>query len=268
MSLFKSVRHQNLDILKIDEDQEAYVGQFAQKWEFSQAVASPELYHMCGIGCCRTVMLSGQLFRKPRMHASFSRVNVVLAHGHLMIFQDAVRSWTGGLEKHIQHERVTAINLEQCYIYSGLITSSDLLYSAADGYEKARPGHEGGLPRMYIADGWSSTDEDTMTCFVLWHGKRKSWFKSGADDGRDRGGRATGKIRRVAQLGKEGRSVVFKARSRAERDHWVMVSLTVQKLSLSTDMNSPEYRYGDRTTCTHGSCTHRKGKIELTSAVA
>ena len=170
-------------------------------------------------------MLSGTLFRKPRLHASFHRVNVVLAHGHLMVFQDAVRSRSGKLEKHIHHERVTAISLEQCYIYSGLITASDLLYSASDGYEKARPGHQSGLPRMYVGDGWSSTDEDTMTCFVLWHGKRKSWFRSDSvGDGGGRNQKASGKVKLVSQLGKEGRSMVFKARSRAERDHWVMVS--------------------------------------------
>lgn len=182
-----------------------------------------------------------------------------------MVFQDAVRSRTGKLEKHIHHERVTAINLEQCYIYSGLITSSDLLYSASDGYEKARAGHEGGLPRMYIADGWSSTDEDTMTCFVLWHGKRKSWFKSDSGDGGGRGQRATGKIKRVAQLGKEGRSVVFKARSRAERDHWVMVSSSclAAYVSVSTDMHSTERWNGDREACPERSCPYCQGQVKL-----
>lgn len=206
MNLYKSVRASNLAALRIDEEEEAYVGQFAHKWEVSHSVASPELYHMCGIACCRSVMMSGTLFRKPRMHASFSRVQVVLSHGHLMVFQDAVRTRSGKLLKHIHHERVTAIELADCYIYSGLITAGDMLYSAADGYEKARPGVQGGLPRMYIGDGWSSTDEDTMTCFVLWHGKRKGWFRSEAAN-KGEGAGKTGKIKRLGQLGKEGHSV-------------------------------------------------------------
>lgn len=206
MNLYKSVRASNLAALRIDEEEEAYVGQFAHKWEVSHSVASPELYHMCGIACCRSVMMSGTLFRKPRMHASFARVQVVLSHGHLLVFQDAVRTRSGKLLQHIHHERVTAIELAECYIYSGLITAGDMLYSAADGYEKARPGVQGGLPRMYVGDGWSSTDEDTMTCFVIWHGKRKGWFRSEAAS-KGTGAGSTGKIKRLGQLGKEGHSV-------------------------------------------------------------
>jgi len=69
-----------------------------------------------------------------------------------------------------------------------------------------------------------------MTTFVLWHSKSKSWFRSSQnrDDVKDeekqadRSGSKRGKLTRVSQLGTTGRSVVFKARSRAERDHWVL----------------------------------------------
>lgn len=253
MTLFKTVRRQNLSTLNIDEEQEAIVGQYAHKWEVSHSHASPELYHMCGISCCRTVVMSGTLFRKPRMHATFRRCHVVLSHGHLMVFQDAVRSRAGKLLKHIHHDRIAVIDLSECYIYSGLVTSNDLLYSAGDAYQGSRPGHQGGLPRMYLEDGWSSTDEDTMTCFVIWHGRKKSWFRSEAAKGK-RGGEKDGarsKIRLVSQLGKEGRSVVFKARSRAERDHWVMVSLLpCYRRCAGADLYMTERRHGDRTACT------------------
>lgn len=239
MALFKSVRRSNLETLKIDEEQEAIVGQFAHKWEVNQSHASSELYHMCGISCCRSVMMAGTLFRKPRMHATFRRCHVVLSHGHLLVFQDAVRSRSGSLLKHIHHERIAAIDLSECYIYSGLVTSNDMLTAGTDAYDKSKPGHQGGLPRMYVEDGWSSTDEDTMTCFVIWHGQRKGWFRSESAS-RDKDG-ARGKLKLVTQLGKEGRSVVFKTRSRAERDHWVMsIGMEIERLAQSEDVRIVE----------------------------
>lgn len=68
-----------------------------------------------------------------------------------------------------------------------------------------------------------------MTSFVIWQPRNKSWFKaSGDDDGK---GRARSKFRYVSALGVPGRSIVFKARSRAERDHWVMsVGMEIDRL--------------------------------------
>lgn len=64
-----------------------------------------------------------------------------------------------------------------------------------------------------------------MTTFVIWHGKGKSWFRAeegaGAGEQERKQGKRT-RIKRVAKLGSTGRSVVFRARSRAERDHWVL----------------------------------------------
>lgn len=55
LELLSRVRQANLAQLHIDELSESYVGQFAKKWEVSQSIASPEMFHMCGISCCRTV---------------------------------------------------------------------------------------------------------------------------------------------------------------------------------------------------------------------
>lgn len=55
MELYKQVRQSNLENLHIDEEMESFIGQTAQKWEVSKSVASPELFHMCGISCCRQV---------------------------------------------------------------------------------------------------------------------------------------------------------------------------------------------------------------------
>ncbi len=104
IALYKSTRAQNLSTLNMDEEAEAYIGQFAKKWEVTQSFASPQLYNMCGIACCRTLHLGGMLYRKPRIHAPFTRCSVMLAAGTLLIFQDVLRSRTGKQQAHIHHE--------------------------------------------------------------------------------------------------------------------------------------------------------------------
>lgn len=248
MDIYKTVREQNLKTLKIDERAEAVVGQFAYKWEVSQSYASPILYNLCGIAECRTIHLSGLLFRKPRRHSTFTRCHVILSHGHLLIYQDTLRKTSGKKLVHIHHERIASMDLRGCYIYSGLLTENDLLYQNRT-FDSNTPGRTA-LPKIYLEDGWTSTDEDAMTTFVLWHSKSKSWFRSsqtrddvkdsqkkaarsggGPDDDGNNSGSKRNKFTRVSQLGVTGRSVVFKARSRAERDHWVLgISNEIERL--------------------------------------
>ncbi|KAF7196856.1 hypothetical protein HII31_01774 [Pseudocercospora fuligena] len=227
MDLYKLTREQNLRELGIDERAEAVVGQFAYKWEVGKSFASPTLYNLCGISECRTIHMSGTLFRKPRKHTTFERCHVILSHGHLLIFQDTLRKRTGKRISHIHHERIAAISLQGCYLYSGLLTENDLLYQNQT-FDSNTPGHNA-LPRIYLEDGWTSTDEDAMTTFVIWHAKSNSWFKSAStvdDIKKQENSESSQKVRtkltRVSQLGATGRTVVFKARSRAERDHWVL----------------------------------------------
>ena len=235
IGLLISTRAQNLEALNIDEEGEAAIGQYAKKWEVSHTYASPDLYNICGIATCRSIHMSGTLYRKPRIHAPFTRCGVILTAGTLVIFRDVLRSNTGKLLRHVHHEHISNLDLKDCYIYSGLLTEPDLLYQNQT-FDSNKPGHHA-LPRIYLDDGWTSTDEDVMTTFVVWHGKSKSWFRAeeaGASEGEEssgnnrkkgeRGvneGRRT-KLKRVAKLGSTGRSVVFRARSRAERDHWVL----------------------------------------------
>lgn len=240
--LFKFVRQQNLAALNIDERAEASIGQFASKWEVTKSFASASLYHMCGISSCRTIVNSGVLYRKPRLHATFTKCHVLLAQGHLIIFRDTLRTAAGRREAHIHHDRIASIDLRDCYLYSGLITQNDLLYQNRT-FDANAPGNTA-LPRVFLEDHWTSTDEDAMATFVLWHGQSKSWFKSEVDDvrtaeatrdkaaQRDAGGRRVRtQLKRVNQLGVKGRSVVFKARSRAERDHWVTsISTEIERL--------------------------------------
>ncbi|KAB2573053.1 Sporulation-specific protein 71 [Lasiodiplodia theobromae] len=230
IQLYKTIRKYNLELLKIDEEAEAIVGQFARKWEVLHAHASSELYNMCGISACRSIHISGVLFRKPRRHATFTRCSVILSAGTLLIFQDSVRKSTGKQLAHIHHEHISTLDLRDCYLYSGLLTEADLLYQNRT-FDNNRPGHTA-LPRIYLEDGWTSTDEDYMTCFALWHGRKKSLFRRGHGDDevqrevfeKEGGRRSRWKL--VSQLGVPGNTMVFKARSRAERDHWVLAIQT------------------------------------------
>ncbi|KAI7466456.1 hypothetical protein KC364_g7896 [Hortaea werneckii] len=282
MDLLKSVRQQNLDALKIDERAEALVGSFAYKWEVSQSFASSAMYNLCGIAQCRTIHLSGLLFRKPRKHSTFNRCHVILSNGHLLVFQDTLRKRSGRKLVHIHHERIASIDLSGCYLYSGLLTENDLLYENKT-FDANQPGHHA-LPRIYLEDGWTSTDEDAMTTFVIWHAKSKSWFRSShfVDDVRDKassnaraarraeraggaaatagpdgsarnqlssawilgkGSRTKTKFERVSKLGTTGRSVVFKARSRAERDQWVSaIQVEIERLAAKEQETAEDVR--------------------------
>lgn len=170
--------------------------------------------------------MSGTLYRKPRKHTTFLKCAVILCHGSLLIFHGTLRKRTGEEVPHIQHERQAIIDLKNCYIYSGLVTEGDLLYQNRT-FDSNHPGHNA-LPRMYLEDGWTSTDEDTMTCFVIWQVTKRSFFKANNDTGE---GGTKQKLKYVSRLGVPGRSMVFKARSRAERDHWVMsVGMEIERL--------------------------------------
>ena len=196
--------------------------------------------------------MSGSLFLKPRRHATFNRCSVILCYGKLLIFRDAVRTRSGRALPHVHHDRASSLDLKECYLYSGVLVEDDLLYQNHT-FDQNRPGHNA-LPRIFVEDDWTSVDEEYMTCFVLWHGKRRSFFRSpGGDDGDDdnnnykhggdgRNSIAASDSRRsrlklVSQLGVAGKSIVFKCRSRAERDHWVMaISLEIERLQQSEDV--------------------------------
>ncbi|KAI9830603.1 MAG: hypothetical protein M1826_004629 [Phylliscum demangeonii] len=237
--LLKTVRRTNLARLRLDEAAEPFVGQFAQPWELGQALASAEVFNMCGIACCRTVAMSGRLYWKPRRGASFRQCHAVLCHGQLLIFQSALRNRVGAEVGSAHHERQAAIELKESYLYSGLLTADDDLLSLSretGAGVDARHAGPHALPRVYRdedgdgAGGWTSSDADSMTSFVIWRSVRRAWFKVFAaaqppqpDDGRRRQRQHQHQhLRHVTALGVPGRSLVFKARSRADRDRWVM----------------------------------------------
>jgi len=73
-----------------------------------------------------------------------------------------------------------------------------------------------------------------MTCFVVWQPRNKSLFKANEEQ---ESGKTRQRLRYVSKLGVSGRSIVFRARSRAERDHWVMsIGMEIDRLQAGEDI--------------------------------
>ncbi|KAJ5749306.1 uncharacterized protein N7511_011002 [Penicillium nucicola] len=223
----QSVRRRNLKLLEIDEAMESVVGQFAKKWEVKKAEASPHLHNMCLLSGCRTIKMAGLLYRKPRRRATFNQCHVILTAGKLIIFSSTLRHRNGTEIPHIHEELQSTIELADCYIYSGLLTEDDLLYGNQT-FDSNNPGLHA-LPRVYLdSDTFTSHDEDTAITFVIWQPLKKSYFRA-QETGVQ--GKAKRSIRHVSTLGKHGRTIVFKARSRVEKDRWVMsISSEIDRL--------------------------------------
>ncbi|KAL1960661.1 hypothetical protein VTO42DRAFT_7240 [Malbranchea cinnamomea] len=241
----KSVRQLNLERMGIDEEQESMLGQFAQKWEVVRAEACPELFHTCGLSGCRAVKMSGHLYRKTRRRGAFTKCSVLLIEGKLLIFQGTVRTWTGAHTPHTHLTRQAVLDLQDCYVYSGIITSYDLPHQGQT-FDSYLPGHHS-MPRIYLSDGWTSSDEDTTTTFVIWQATHKSFFRSEEEETKVGVGEASGHKRRrwrqVTALGKPGKSIVFRTRSRAERDLWVLaIETEIDRLQQKEDMRIVEQR--------------------------
>ncbi|KAJ5120187.1 hypothetical protein N7448_010856 [Penicillium atrosanguineum] len=223
----QAVRQRNLKLLDIDEEMESIVGQFAKKWEVKKAEASPHLHNICSLVGCRTIKMSGHLYRKPRRHSTFTRCNVLLTAGQLLIFRSTLRKGNGAQIPHIHQEHEATIDLRDCYIYSGLATEADLLY-ANQTFDSNNPGLHA-LPRVYLTSGaYTSRDEDTAITFVVWQPLSKSYFRAREEGAK---GEAKRSLHHVSTLGKHGRTIVFKARSRVEKDRWVLsISSEIDRL--------------------------------------
>ncbi|KAL4980788.1 Pleckstrin homology domain-containing protein [Aspergillus desertorum] len=226
----QDTRQRNLELLGIDEELESVIGQYAKKWEVRKAEASPLLHNMCSLVGCRPIKMSGLLYKKPRRHATFKRFHVVLTYGKLLMYHSSLRKHNGSEVPHAHSTLESTIDLENCYIYSGLITENDLLYSNQT-FDSNHPGH-GALPRVYLSsDMYTSSDEDTAITFVIWQPLRKGLFRAREHEGgsgENGDGTGSGRVKtrqtlkQVSKLGVHGRTIVFRARSRVEKDRWVL----------------------------------------------
>lgn len=206
-------RERNLTTLHIpDEEMEQIIGENSPKWETASGEANPIVHRPLFVTGGRAVKFRGILYGHFTSFPgaiggfNFRRYYVVLDHGaRLTILQ---RPETG-LQSAIDHPsyyyrkiRVIELLEHPVYLYCGPLTADDINGS---GLWSGTPGVSA-LPRVY-PDGWRSAEEDPYRCFVLRFGSTKVTPN------------VTGT---TTFFGNSGLSMVFFARSRQERDLWVL----------------------------------------------
>jgi hypothetical protein len=209
-------RERNLTSLHIpDEEMEQIIGENSPKWETASGEANPIVHRPLFVSGGRAVKFRGILYGHFTSSAgsggaiggiSFRRYYVVLDHGaRLMILQRpeaGARSALDSPSYYYRKTRVIDLLERSVYLYCGPLTADDI---GGGGLWPGTAG-AGALPRVY-PDGWRSAEEDPHRCFVLRFGSTKVTPN------------VTGT---TTFFGHSGLSMVFLARSRQERDLWVL----------------------------------------------
>lgn len=206
------MRRANLEALQIDEEVESIVGQYGTKWEVSRCISEPRIYNFCPLSACRTIAHRGLLYRKSSVHSTFKKFECVISNGQLTMYHHLHWTATGDQERHIHHSKYERVELRECYIYSGTSAETELI-GARETSDREGPGRHT-LPRLY-GDGWTAQDEQEALSFVIWTGRRRVALRKSDKDDSEKNS--------VSRLGVPGRSTIYMARSRQERDHWVQV---------------------------------------------
>lgn len=224
------MRQQNMTNLKINEYIDSNIVQEAQVLEMKRSNADPKLHNIDTIAMSECVLMSGFLFQKSKKHSNFNKYYVVLCPGYVVLFTIFKRSLSKGTwKKTATFEHYLTIPIADCYIYAGNATSLDLLEQPSDADPRYPTRHS--LPRLYT-DGWRSSEDELQCCFTLWIGKKRSiqgnerasskYFADNKTDRSEKGSiqKNPGLAKMIQKLGITGKSIVFKARSRQEREIW------------------------------------------------
>ncbi|KAK9467251.1 Pleckstrin homology domain-containing protein [Lipomyces arxii] len=219
-----AVKADNLAQLHIDEEMESQIGEASSKWEALRGVADPQIYNICPLGSCRSVTMKGSLFLKIRKETTFNLSYVVICHGHIVVYEEQSRAANGVEIPKIYHKKRDLIPLQECYVYSGIMTESDLIQANSMNIGAA-PGMYS-LPRIY-RDGTTASDDEYSRCFVLWRAKTtKVLLPQDANRSfRSKHAKTAGsnKFYSVGRMGTAGTPLIFMARSRMEKELWVSV---------------------------------------------
>lgn len=233
-----SMKTLNLKNLKIAETEEANICENTPKWVSDRGLADPTLFNVNALSLLRPLIQKGILYWKPKKHSIFSKYFVILIPGFILLFNCFHRSTTGFAKKVVDYEHYMTIPIDECYLYSGTTTEPDLL-KRDHTFDFINPGNHA-LPRAYN-DGWKSTEKESSRCFTLWIGSKRAISNYSLEDEhvtesghselnsmkkkteKDKGFKKDKKtVRVVNRLGVNGKSMVFMARSRQERDIWVL----------------------------------------------
>lgn len=241
------IRRSNAGLLMLNGEEETKIGENTLRWIVEHGRADEQTFNANGISLSRPLIQKGPLYQKPHKHSVFSKYYVVLISGFIVLFHCFHRSTTGFAKEVLEYAHYVTIPIDDCYLYSGTTTELDLLQRDRTFDEINYGSHA--LPRVY-GDGWRSVEDESSRCFTLWFGTRRALSsnrlqKKGnekqytQDYGRQDNNidppsapeadlnntnvpSNTDKIHFTKKLGVSGKSMVFMARSRQERDLWVM----------------------------------------------
>ncbi|CEP63286.1 Spo71p LALA0_S07e06678g [Lachancea lanzarotensis] len=254
-----SAKVENLRTLKIPESEESNISQVTPKWVTDRGVANGEVHNISAQALTRPLMQSGVLYQKRHKHSSFKKFFVILVPGFLLLYRYFKSAKMNHSKTVIDHRHYLTIPIEECYVYSGNLTSLDLLQRDKQ-FDRLNSGNDS-LPRVY-PDGWRSSEDESTRCFTLWFGTKRalsnynslfshspesevigsdssqSVVESASAEINERSNlnsagegdlsmeenlqRKTGSFRLASRLGVAGSSLVFMARSRQERDQWAL----------------------------------------------
>lgn len=205
------VRKHNLHHLKIDEFVDSNGEVEPGGLEARQAIPNENLFSISALAMDTSILKLGYLFLKHRKHGNFVQYFVILCPGYVKIYSLFQRSkLTLRWKRTPYFEHYMSVPLAECYIHSGALTEHDLI----DRRDTTAPG-ENQLPRLYD-DGWRSSEEDTKRCFVLRFADQQTV------KGAPMGSKNPGRIHTWRKLGFSGKRLVFLARSRLEKESWVL----------------------------------------------
>ncbi|RCK55930.1 Sporulation-specific protein 71 [Candida viswanathii] len=170
------------------------------------------------------VIKSGYLYQKNKKHASFNRFYAVLCPGFLIVYHTFKRSKVSGTWKQSScFVHYITIPLVDCYLYSGRLAELDLLTAGSEIRGAQSDKHS--VPRVY-PDGWRSMEEDHLLCFTLWFGKKRNLTQYEKNlptemEVPKQNQKNPPLLTMIRKLGVTGKSIIFTAKSRQERDHWI-----------------------------------------------
>ncbi|KAH7913406.1 Pleckstrin homology domain-containing protein [Hygrophoropsis aurantiaca] len=177
----------------------------------SSLPALGSLYHWCILAGCRSIIRSGRVFVKKGLRGRYKLVQLHLVSGHLVQYHISPKST-------LHHRRSKEISLVDAYICSGYLAALSLR-----GGEYIAD--SANAPRRY-EDGLEADDPEEDMLFIIRYRKNKHPAASSSMTNVNTNG-----VGSIPPLSSKHKIVVFRARSKIERDVWCWaLSCEIEKL--------------------------------------
>lgn len=241
-----NMKSQNMKQLRITDIEESNINDSTPKWIMDLGITDTTLYNVNALCQLRPLLHKGFLYQKPKKHSTFTKYMVVLIPGFLVLYKPFERTTTGFPREVIDYKHYLTLPITNCYLYSGSTSRLDLVNRRNKSEEITLQSRA--LPRAY-SDGWRSSESESSRCFTLWFGKKRAMLakprtaEQGEADAREIDEhqdyeKNPNAFRMVSRLGVSGKSMVFMARSRQERNLWVLsISSEIEKLKHDSEIS-------------------------------